>query len=250
MAFLRPPQVRLGLLGGFELVVDGAQVDVAWSAQRVVAYLALGGRSQPRITVASALWLDVTEERAAANLRNALWKFRATRERVITTQTKKLGLAAHVTVDVTRVVEEARKLLDPGGSAGDSSECAVGATILDVLSRDLLPDWEDDWILFKREWLRQLRIHAIEALATQLRLSGRYAEAVEAGLSAVSADPLRESAQRALIEAHLAEGNVADARRQFVIFRRLLRDDLGVLPSHALSQLVGFTSADDLHSRG
>ncbi|ETT24122.1 transcriptional regulator, SARP family [Rhodococcus rhodochrous ATCC 21198] len=228
------PPVRLGLLGGFELVVDGARVDVPASAQRVVAFLALRGRSEPRATVSSELWLDVPVERAAANLRNALWRLHTLRQRVIAEKCSRLGLAAEVSVDVEAVVATARKILTAGHNAPID---------LDILSLDLLPHWDEDWVLFERERLRQLRLHAMESLADQLRGSGRFAEAVEAGLSAVAADPLRESAQRALIGAYLAEGNVADARRQFMMYRRLLWADLGVSPSPELTRLVGFDSS-------
>ncbi|MBM2620722.1 bacterial transcriptional activator domain-containing protein [Actinoplanes sp. LDG1-06] len=39
--------------------------------------------------------------------------------------------------------------------------------------------------------------------------------------------PLRESAQRALAQAHLAAGNVADARRTYDEYRSRLRRELG-----------------------
>ena len=57
---------------------------------------------------------------------------------------------------------------------------------------------------------------------------GRGGEAIQAGLAAVAAEPLRESARRVLIRAYRAEGNVADAVRQFESFRTVLRDELGV----------------------
>ena len=41
----------------------------------------------------------------------------------------------------------------------------------------------------------------------------------EAAMFAVGIEPLRESAQRVLIEAHLAEGNLVEARRAFVTYR-------------------------------
>ncbi|HSL67563.1 MAG TPA: bacterial transcriptional activator domain-containing protein, partial [Actinomycetota bacterium] len=85
---------------------------------------------------------------------------------------------------------------------------------------------------------RQLRLHALERLCEQLAAAGRFGVAVEAGLQAIAGDPLRESAHRALIKAHLAEGNVADATRQFRIYRRLARDELGVEPSSQAKDLV------------
>jgi DNA-binding SARP family transcriptional activator len=57
-------------------------------------------------------------------------------------------------------------------------------------------------------------------------------------MTAISADPLRETAQRLLIEAHLAERNWREARRAFDLYRMLLRAELGVEPGCALRRLL------------
>lgn len=229
--------VRLSLLGGFQLVIDGEGVVVPASSQRVLAFLGLHARPQQRPQVARILWHDMTDQRAIANLRAALWKLHAVRERVIAVGHDRLSLCLDVGVDVIDVLELARELLDV---AGDTrvGEPAESAELLELFSNDVLPNWEDDWVVFERERVRQMRIHAIEALSMRLRRENRHAEAVEAGLAAVAADPLRESAQRVLIEAHLAEGNTVDARRQFDSFCALLSRDLGVLPSPMLTALI------------
>jgi DNA-binding SARP family transcriptional activator len=69
-------------------------------------------------------------------------------------------------------------------------------------------------------------------------MMGRLPQAVEAGLAAVAAEQLRESAHRSLIKAHLAEGNAGEALRQYGVIRGLLHDELGVGPSDALENLV------------
>jgi len=56
---------------------------------------------------------------------------------------------------------------------------------------------------------------------------------VEAGLVAVAAEPLRESAHRVLIEAYLAEGNRAQALTQFHSCRSILLRELNIEPSPA-----------------
>jgi DNA-binding SARP family transcriptional activator len=61
---------------------------------------------------------------------------------------------------------------------------------------------------------------------------------VQAGLAAVSGEPLRESAHRTLIHAHLAEGNPGEAVRQYHLYRRLLADELAIEPSAAIRALV------------
>lgn len=85
----------------------------------------------------------------------------------------------------------------------------------------------------------QRLLHALESLSARLATLGRYAEAVEAALNAVDIEPLRESAHRALIQAHLAEGNVAEARRAFREYAGRVRDELGVSPGAAICALLG-----------
>lgn len=234
-----PPVLRakVTMLRAFEITINGSSLIVPQGAQRLVAFLALRGRPQLRTTVATSLWMDTTEDRAAANLRTALWKLADRRDLLIQSLGSYLTLAQGVEVDFSRLLTRVKTLIDGDGEIND-----FDANTGD-LAGDLLPDWDEDWLLFERERLRQLRIHALEALSRRLCTAGRYAAAVDAGLSAVTAEPLRESAQRVLIEVHLAEGNVSEARRQFELYRSVLWDNLALLPSAALCSLVGVMGA-------
>ena len=58
------------------------------------------------------------------------------------------------------------------------------------------------------------------------------------GLAAVAAEPLRESAHRAVVSVHLEEGNVSEAIRQYRLCRRLLGTELGIEPSERMQVLV------------
>src|SRR4029450_13229953 len=78
---------------------------------------------------------------------------------------------------------------------------------------ELLPGWYEDWVLFERERLRQLQMHALEAIAGRLTAERGFAGGIGGGRAAVRLEPLRESATRALIAAHLAENNVVEAVR-------------------------------------
>jgi DNA-binding SARP family transcriptional activator len=91
--------------------------------------------------------------------------------------------------------------------------------------------------MIERERFRQLRLHALEALCEQLTLDGRFGQAVDAGLAAVAAEPLRESAHRVVISAYLAEGNKVEAVRQFKFYQQLARQELDVQPSALMRDL-------------
>ena len=81
-------------------------------------------------------------------------------------------------------------------------------------------------------------VHALEAQCRRLTETRRFGAAVQAGLAAVAGEPLRESAHRTLIHAHLAEGNPGEAVRQYHLYRRLLAGELAIEPSAAIRELV------------
>jgi DNA-binding SARP family transcriptional activator len=223
--------VRLTLLNAFALECDGVAVQLPASAQRVLAFVALHEHPVRRPYVAGSLWLDSPEERAYANLRSALWRLRRFGSRLVEAEASELALGRDVEVDLRECEQLARSAVARERRYPDA---------LDVrrFGSDLLPDWYEDWVLIEREHYRQLRLHALDALCEQLTASGRLDEALEAGLAAVAGEPLRESAQRALIRVHLAEGNGGEAIRQYRLYRHLLEEQLGIEPSPLMKELV------------
>jgi len=228
-------RVRLSLLDSFQLTCDGVDVPLPLSAQRLLAFLALHPRPLLRGYIAGGLWPDTSEERAHASLRSALWRLRRPGRSLTQAREGRLGLDAAVAIDVRELDELAHRILERDGSSALSDP----ASELIGLSGDLLPDWYDDWVLVEREHVRQLRLHALEALCDRLLEAGSYAEAAEAALAVIATDPLRESAHRALIRVHLAEGNIGEALRQYAFFRRLSTQLLGLDPSPEMEQLMG-----------
>jgi DNA-binding SARP family transcriptional activator len=223
---------QLSLLGGFELRWAGRAVPVARSGQRLLALLALHARPLERLWVAGTLWLDQPEERAGASLRSALWRLpRPGGAAMVDASPTHLRLADDVDVDLTELAATAGRLEAPGPD-GDPHPAPA------LLASDLLPDWYEDWVVLERERFRQLRLHALEALCQRLTGAGRYGQAVQAGLAAVAGEPLRESAHRTLIQAHLAEGNPGEALRQYRLYTRLLADELAIEPSAAIRAMV------------
>jgi DNA-binding SARP family transcriptional activator len=229
---------NLTLLDGFRLAWDGRECRLSPGARRLVALLGVdGGGSRARI--AGTLWPEATDERAHANLRTTLWRLRrrcvdpiGDGEELLTVG-ETLGLVPGVRVDVTSFVAAVRHTLDP--TSGPLNGYPMNAL---VAAGELLPGWYEDWVLGERERLRTLRLHALEALAERLTSARRYPEAVEAALAAVRAEPLRESATRALIAAHLAANNLAEAVRRFESFKDTLTTELGVRPTPELERLV------------
>jgi DNA-binding SARP family transcriptional activator len=229
--------LRLALLEGFELSSEGRAVTLPLSAQRLLAFLALQDRPLLRLYVAGVLWPDTPEERSSANLRSAIWRLHRPGWQLVQASPQHVALAASVRVDIRELTRLARGLLDR------STDCDNPACSQLCASGDLLRDWYDDWVLMERERFRQLRLHALEKLCENLTLRHRFGEAVEAGIAAVAGEPLRESGQRVLVRAYLAEGNHAEARRQYVRYKTLLHSDLGLEPTAEMEALIAGTTA-------
>ena len=158
------------------------------------------------------------------------------RPEVVDATSFQLRLAPDVRVDVRETASLAHRLLArPTAPAGNDADLAPDPRLL---TGELLPDWYDDWVMLERERLRQLSLHALEALGERLLAAARVGEALEAALAAVAMEPLRESGHRLLIRIHLMEGNAAEAIREFELCARLFRDHLGLEPSPQLAQLV------------
>jgi DNA-binding SARP family transcriptional activator len=239
---VRESGLELCLLGGPYLVVGGQRWEVPEGCQRLLAFLSMNGGKVLRRRAAGLLWPEVEEERAAGNLRSVLWRLRASGADVVCSDKSAVWLHPTTHTDVAVVHGWAARVLHGHPSPDDLH---IGWWHPEVV--DLLPGWYDEWIIFARERLRQQVLHALESLSTLLVQGERYADGIEAALLAVEIDPLRESAQRRLIEAHLAEGNTVEAHRALRTYGGLLRRDLGIRPSPGLVALVpGWSVAFDL----
>ena len=232
---LADAQPILSILGGFRLLSGTGVVAVPRASQRLLAFLALRGGLVKRAAVAGTLWPDASERHAYSNLRAALSRLGCTARKALSSSRLELGLAEGVTVDLRHARTLAQRLLDP---AVTPDPVELSTSVVAVLSADLLPDWYDDWVLVEAEDWRQLRLHALEALAGHLIAAGRWGEAAGAARAAVRAEPLRESGHVALIQVHLAEGNQSEAVRQFTSYQALLYAELGLRPTKRLHQLV------------
>lgn len=235
--FIRPHgQPHLQLLNGFTLTHHGTSIALPKAGQRVVAYVALRGRTQ-RDALAGRLWPESSEATARATLRNALWKISRAAPWLLTLVPPGfVALRPEVLVDVEQLQTSAWDLIDCEHQP--SSDPAVPTMLGALRNAELLPGWYDEWLDDMREEVRQTRLHGLEALSRALLSEGRHAWALRCALEAAQMDPLRESAAAAVIRIHLAEHNVAAAARHYENFAHLLAAELGVAPTLQLRNLL------------
>jgi len=214
------------LFAGPYVTVGQERRDVPEGSKQLLTFVALRRRRVERRQAAGAMWPLGDEERAAGNLRSALWRLRRAGIDVVVADKWSLALAADVLVDLHAMERWATSLIE---GRPDTQDMAIPPSVSDALN--LLPGFYEDWALIERERVRQRILHALEALSERLAAAGRFADAIEAAMLATCAEPLRESAHRTLIRAHVAEGNLTEARRIYLAYQALLRRELGVVPS-------------------
>jgi DNA-binding SARP family transcriptional activator len=233
----------LRLFGGPFVTIGAQRVDIPEGSKRLLVYVALHRGPVRRRHAAGVLWPVGSDVRAAGNLRSALWRLKGAGIPLLFADKHSLVLRVDVVVDLRIVSEWTARLIDGSASGDDLGVIPWGIDELEVL-----PGWYDDWALLERERVRQRVLHGLEVQSRRLVALGRCAEAVEAAMVAVGADPLREGAQQALIEAHLAEGNWAEGRRRYQVYREMLRRELDIDPSPQLEALVQVGSRYDAAS--
>lgn len=223
----------LHLFDGPYVTVGRRRLDVPEGSQRLLVFVSLRSGWVCRRQAAGTLWPIGDDGRACGNLRSSLWRLNRLGETLLIAEGTGLRAREDLLIDMHMVDAWASRVISGRATRAD---LRIAPRNLDAL--ELLPGWYDDWALIERERLRQRLLHALEAQSRQLATAGLYAEAVEAAMIAVSAEPLRESAQRSLIEAHLAEGNLVEARRAFAAYAALIARELHAQPTPELRALV------------
>jgi DNA-binding SARP family transcriptional activator len=234
----RPPgrapleSVRLRLTTEFELLVGGSPVSVPHAPQRLLAYLALARHPVDRPTLGGALWPDVPQRQANGSLRSALWRCNWLGDPILRLPDERLALDPTIDVDVDDLADAYLRITSGNGAD------ALGRLPELIQGAEILPTWDEEWLVGERERYRQLRLHALERAGELLLAAGEYVQAIDIGLAVLQSEPLRESAHRLVVQVHLHEGNLTDAVRQYRRYEGLLREELDVPPSPRMATIM------------
>jgi DNA-binding SARP family transcriptional activator len=224
-------RASLHLLAEFQLRVGGKAIRLPHSVERILAFLGMSQAPVARTRLASSLWPDVDDDRANHDLRSALWRLRRITG-VIWEEDRRLALTPEVDVDFVEIADLTHSLIvEPGPPALDRLPDLVRAD-------EILPGWEEEWLVVERERFRMTRVRALERSAQALLAAHDYVGALEAALATVATEPFRETAHRLVVQIHIAEGNHAEAIRAYRAYRSLVSDELGIAPSSMMADLV------------
>jgi len=132
-------------------------------------------------------------------------------------------------------VEQCLSAIDRAeGAARAEARCEAWASAnvaATIAKQPFLPGEDRPWVVLQREHLQRVWRRALLVLSAVSVSNGEPELGIQHASEALSAEPFDELACQALMLAHAAAGNRAEALRVFANCRRLFRDDLGSEPS-------------------
>jgi SARP family transcriptional regulator, regulator of embCAB operon len=233
------------LCGTLVVTLDGRRVDHLLPGRKgrlLFVYLVLNRtRDVTSAELVEALWGDGAPEQAEATLRTLISKVR----RAIGTDALgrggryRLAFAPETRIDL-EVATDAIHRAESAAAVSDWHRAWAPAQVaLITAGRDFLPGEERPWIAETRRSLRELENRALECFAAaSLGIGGTELPIAErASRRLVEREPFHESGYRLLMEALVAEGNLADALLVYEQLAGVLREELGADPSPATKEL-------------
>lgn len=218
-----PAPLRIRTLGGLELDREGAQIDdSSWRRARVrelLAYL-IEHRTTTRKEVAAALWPDLEDSKAAANLRvnlshllNALEPGRPSGapSSYLSVDGERMELAALVELDVDRLerlMDEARQL-DRDGAPADARHRYRQAS--ELATGPYLDGIDADWTFATRVRVQSAVVEAWCRIGELTLARGEPEAAAEWATKAYRLSAIDERAGRLLISCLAAAGDRVSA---------------------------------------
>jgi DNA-binding SARP family transcriptional activator len=200
-------------------------------------------RSMSRSQIASLLWPDSGEDAARHCLATLFWR---TKRRLpcINHMLKtgddriELSLNSRIWIDALVLEQRAQKaLVDPETLVSPKNRRKLRLA-LSHYKGEFLSSHDGDMILVERERLRALYLDASFQLAFTCARYGEWQDALDISRTLCAVEPLREDAQRLLIEAYAACGNRALAIQQYKSLQELLARELSVSPMTETTEAI------------
>ena len=226
--------LNIYLLGGFHLVYDSRPVDTVTNSrmQSLLAYLILHREtSQPRQRLACLFWPDSNEAQARTNLRNLIHLLRqALPGAKDYLHTDGPTIQWNPDSDFALDVAELEKAMTAG-----AFDCVVN-----LYTGDLLPDCYDEWVISKREQLRQTYADALEQLVQQKKSEHDYHAAIAYAQCLIRHEPLQEQSYRDLMHLYALSGDRPGIIYTYNTCIKVLQDELGIDPSNGTRETYNY----------
>ncbi|MET0133421.1 MAG: AAA family ATPase [Kibdelosporangium sp.] len=142
-----------------------------------------------------------------------------------------LRLPAGTVLDLEQAEAEVVQATEAFAAGRYADAERLAAAAVGCLERPFLPDHEGEWVNSMRERVGELLVSALETASLAASAMQDERNSLRFADEAVRRAPLRESAHRCRMTAHVAAGNRAEALRSYHELRRMLAEELGIDPA-------------------
>jgi DNA-binding SARP family transcriptional activator len=239
-----PPRVAVHCLGAFRLLVHGTPVE-QWrsgKARALFQYLLMHrDRPVPRETLIQALWPAPDAVAVGTSLKVTVHALRQTLAQVgqtcaspvLMVEAQDCGYRL-IAPDLWLDVEEFERCcilarrLERQGYVEDALWFYTRA--VELYRGDLLEDSWEEWVIFRREGLKDYYLHALARLADAAFEAGDYQGCIQRCQQMLEKDRCCEDTYRMLMLCHARLGQRGRVRRWYDLCVRTLRAELDVDP--------------------
>ncbi|HEX7185263.1 MAG TPA: AAA family ATPase [Thermoanaerobaculia bacterium] len=243
-AFLAEPgELRVRLLGGFEVWWQGRQVG-GFESQKVRALLAYllchRSRAFSRDHLTGLLWPEKDPDAARHALRQAIYNLKSVlpgggspQPPILSSHAGlQLNPECRVWLDVEAFEDALRR--GRGREASDPQQLTTAAQLYrgELLAGFFVKDCLsfEDWLVAEQERLREAAVEVLRILAELYSRRGEHRFAIHYARRLVALEPLSEEAYRELMRLHALGGRRSRALAEYEKLQTLLRNELGVEP--------------------
>ena len=235
-----PNSLSLTFLGAPEVRYQGQPLK--FRSRKVLAlliYLAVAGGSHRRDKLVPLFWPESGQQKGNITLRSSLARVKKT---LLVAGEFIIAEAGTLRFDLTQSYTLDLHQLDGIWRDGTREQLEAFFTtargeFLEGFSLSDAPEF-DEWMTIQREaWHRRVE-QALERLSRLQIEAGRFDQGVETAVRWTTHSPLNEAAYHRLIEAYSLAGHRTAALQAYEQCQQILHEELGVLPSTSLAQLV------------
>lgn len=234
-------RLAIRVLGGLDFQLAGCREPLDLPTRKCrafLAYLALSpGMSRSREHLAGTFWDRSAEEQARASLRQTLSSARralSAADELLHADADSVRLdAGAVEVDALQFEQLAA---DGSIAALEAAATLYRGELLDGFS--LREETFEQWLAAERRRSHEQAVRTLSALTAHYEQSERNDRAIAFAERLVELDPLFEAAHCALMRLYSRTGRREAALRQYEKYARILKHELGIVPTEGIRQLA------------
>ena len=222
--------IHIQLFGGVQIDKQNKRIQLGYKQLILIAYLAVMKRPFSRAQLVTAIWPDTEPSRARRHLSDSIYRIRQRLgDECLITQKDTVSLSSdpHFSVDVWLFQElcQSKTPLD-------------WQTAISQYHGDLLPKFDQDWILEKRVLFQELYFSTLLKSAKYAESVDDYQTAQQCYQTLKQADPLQENATRGMMRTLAKQGQFQEALNIYQQLCQQLEDALQIKPTQPTQTLA------------